>query len=339
MPRVLSFLLPTLALLLLTLQPASGKSQLEPENRIGGAESSLAMALWGESLSSLDVIREEPPEGYDIASDVRDGPNVYAYVRQNPWTSFDPEGLSSWWEWHWSDTGIFGKAWTIISSPAHVGYNTGVVITESVQKIYEIHDRDMRQFDMVRNGQMDDMQHESTRVDNTLQAVPPALTLALAAPGTTANLMVPETSGLEAIESTAIRTGSKAEEAFAGLRTRVSSTDKFTGKALESRMPLSRDLADGEYIFVVDKNGKAWVLPAEQRGVKHNSMVGAKEEVRAAGEMTKTGNKIDANARSGHFYGDDPLLGNETKTFERGVRKTIKDSGLSPGEISSDHHN
>ena len=25
-----------------------------------------------------------------------DGPNLYAYVRQNPWTSFDPEGLSVW---------------------------------------------------------------------------------------------------------------------------------------------------------------------------------------------------------------------------------------------------
>lgn len=22
-----------------------------------------------------------------------DGPNVYAYVKQNPWTGFDPEGL------------------------------------------------------------------------------------------------------------------------------------------------------------------------------------------------------------------------------------------------------
>ena len=31
--------------------------------------------------------------GYDVASDVRDGPNVYAYVKQNPWTSFDPLGL------------------------------------------------------------------------------------------------------------------------------------------------------------------------------------------------------------------------------------------------------
>jgi len=30
---------------------------------------------------------------YDLASDVRKGPNVYTYVVQNPWTMFDPLGL------------------------------------------------------------------------------------------------------------------------------------------------------------------------------------------------------------------------------------------------------
>lgn len=32
--------------------------------------------------------------GYDVASDVRDGPNLYAYCVQNPWTTWDPEGLA-----------------------------------------------------------------------------------------------------------------------------------------------------------------------------------------------------------------------------------------------------
>jgi hypothetical protein len=31
---------------------------------------------------------------YETALDVRDGPNVYAYVQQNPWTKFDPHGLN-----------------------------------------------------------------------------------------------------------------------------------------------------------------------------------------------------------------------------------------------------
>ena len=36
---------------------------------------------------------EAAARGYDCTVDVRDGPNVYAYVKQNPWTAWDPEGL------------------------------------------------------------------------------------------------------------------------------------------------------------------------------------------------------------------------------------------------------
>ena len=32
--------------------------------------------------------------GYDCTVDVRDGPNLYAYVKQNPWTAWDPHGLN-----------------------------------------------------------------------------------------------------------------------------------------------------------------------------------------------------------------------------------------------------
>ncbi|MDZ4289277.1 MAG: hypothetical protein U0984_15030 [Prosthecobacter sp.] len=41
---------------------------------------------------------EAGPWGYELASDVRDGPNVYAYVKQNPWTAWDPDGLA-WRNW------------------------------------------------------------------------------------------------------------------------------------------------------------------------------------------------------------------------------------------------
>ncbi|MBC2600998.1 hypothetical protein [Puniceicoccus vermicola] len=37
--------------------------------------------------------RENGDRSYDTASDVRNGPNVYTYVVQNPWTFFDPHGL------------------------------------------------------------------------------------------------------------------------------------------------------------------------------------------------------------------------------------------------------
>jgi hypothetical protein len=47
-------------------------------------------------LWDADGTRDAAPWSYDIALDVRNGPNLYAYVRQNPWTSFDPLGLESW---------------------------------------------------------------------------------------------------------------------------------------------------------------------------------------------------------------------------------------------------
>ena len=66
---------------------------------------------WGLKTASGDFFSEEPdyvgsgwPQtqqprrengdgSYDTASDVRNGPNVYTYVVQNPWTKFDPLGL------------------------------------------------------------------------------------------------------------------------------------------------------------------------------------------------------------------------------------------------------
>ncbi|MBV6500875.1 MAG: hypothetical protein CJBNEKGG_03363 [Prosthecobacter sp.] len=59
-------------LLLLAAAPASAVMDVQPRNH-----------AWEPSASS-----------YDLAPDVRDGPNLYAYVKQNPWTSFDPDGLA-----------------------------------------------------------------------------------------------------------------------------------------------------------------------------------------------------------------------------------------------------
>ncbi|MBL9178092.1 MAG: HNH endonuclease [Verrucomicrobiaceae bacterium] len=71
----MSRLFSTLALwllLLLAAQPASGVMSVQPRT-----------CTWAEF---------DP--GYDLASDVRNGPNLYAYVRQNPWTAWDPHGLN-----------------------------------------------------------------------------------------------------------------------------------------------------------------------------------------------------------------------------------------------------
>ena len=58
-------------LLLLAAAPASAVMDVQPRN-----------GTW-----------ELPASSYDLAPDVRDGPNLYAYVKQNPWSKFDAEGL------------------------------------------------------------------------------------------------------------------------------------------------------------------------------------------------------------------------------------------------------
>ena len=71
MSRLVSMFLLWL-LLLLAAAPASAVMDVQPRN-----------GTW-----------ELPASSYDLAPDVRDGPNLYAYVKQNPWTSFDPDGLA-----------------------------------------------------------------------------------------------------------------------------------------------------------------------------------------------------------------------------------------------------
>jgi hypothetical protein len=72
MSRLVSMLMLWL-LLLLAAAPASAVMDVQPRN-----------CTW-----------ELPASSYDLAPDVRDGPNLYAYVQQNPWSKFDPKGL------HW----------------------------------------------------------------------------------------------------------------------------------------------------------------------------------------------------------------------------------------------
>jgi hypothetical protein len=84
-------LLACLAVLLLCAQHASGRAVLQPENC---ARESFAISYWNYDASGLDFTGENCPFSYDLASDVCDGPNLYAYVQQNPWTGFDPHGLA-----------------------------------------------------------------------------------------------------------------------------------------------------------------------------------------------------------------------------------------------------
>jgi hypothetical protein len=74
----------TLLSLLLAATPASGVKCVQQKCSV--------------SLIAPDVftVSEAGPSGHDFAIGMADGPNLYAYVRQNPWTHWDPHGLSIW---------------------------------------------------------------------------------------------------------------------------------------------------------------------------------------------------------------------------------------------------
>ncbi|MBL9117109.1 MAG: hypothetical protein JNJ83_19040 [Verrucomicrobiaceae bacterium] len=84
----------TLGLLLLSAATsASGVMSVQPGNRTKGFSSPTTIALEADTFWIEDRTRGPAAYGYKLAEDVRDGPNLYAYVRQNPWSKFDPLGL------------------------------------------------------------------------------------------------------------------------------------------------------------------------------------------------------------------------------------------------------
>ena len=122
MRHVLSALL---LLLLLSVQQASGRAVLQPEN---GTGESYATHYWSEGASVQDDTGVNWPLGYDLVSDVCDGPNLYAYVQQNPWTKFDPDGLF----WAFAVDAAFA-AWDagqyFSGNISHAEYNQRMAIT------------------------------------------------------------------------------------------------------------------------------------------------------------------------------------------------------------------
>jgi hypothetical protein len=60
-----------------------------------------------------------------------DGPNEYCYVNQNPWTNFDPEGLSKSWKWGgWFD-------YTGVGTLIHADVDIGCLLSEGAEQFGE----------------------------------------------------------------------------------------------------------------------------------------------------------------------------------------------------------
>lgn len=84
-----------LSLLLFAAAPASAVMLRSEKTAVPGFfGSSWESASGDECPASQYRTRSGVDCSYEPALDVRDGPNLYAYVKQNPWTAFDPDGLA-----------------------------------------------------------------------------------------------------------------------------------------------------------------------------------------------------------------------------------------------------
>jgi uncharacterized protein RhaS with RHS repeats len=52
-----------------------------------------------------------------------DGPNLYAYVRQNPWTAFDPDGLAE------KKPGVFKRLWNKVKGKRHGQHHMNLLVS------------------------------------------------------------------------------------------------------------------------------------------------------------------------------------------------------------------
>ena len=106
-----------------------------------------------------------------------------------------------------------------------------------------------------------------------------------------------------------------------------------SGMHVDLRIPLSKAVAPGRYIYIVDESGMMWLGPIDE-SVKHSSLVPAGSLVRAAGHLAiKPGGVVHANSSSGHYMKDLPVLKSEEPAWRRALTKTIEAAKLKPGTL------
>ena len=109
-------------------------------------------------------------------ADFADGLNLYIYCQQNPWTKYDPEGLSSW-EWDWSDLNP-------IQAVLHVGFDVKSDMEDAGRAMDNAQANADRSAGKTSEQMLGAMNQRTQIVKN---ALPPIARLAASAPYTTLN--------------------------------------------------------------------------------------------------------------------------------------------------------
>ncbi len=107
----------SIRLLLIVCLLLCGRDKASAVAILGNSDSCVASSasMGSQSGRSFELIQEAPPLFSDDYLGFVDGPNLYAYVKQNPWTGFDPEGL-----WVEQQLPEWGKAvWKGLDATVH----------------------------------------------------------------------------------------------------------------------------------------------------------------------------------------------------------------------------
>jgi len=91
--RVLSSLLLVVLLLCGLVEHAGAVSTPPHKTASGSLDENPDKRAYFDPLLVVELQRDRELWGYDVVLDVDIGPNLYAYVNQNPWSKFDPLGL------------------------------------------------------------------------------------------------------------------------------------------------------------------------------------------------------------------------------------------------------
>ena len=124
-----------------------------------------------------------------------DGPNLYAYVRQNPWTKFDPHGLSE--SWPWLPRSAKDLALSLVFSPAtHIAYDIAVAswLDPGRKAVEQIGISEYEESILHTDGVIDDVEMVARMYRNFGVAGSNAAEAAINMPLTSANLRDPSAS-------------------------------------------------------------------------------------------------------------------------------------------------
>jgi len=129
-------------LLLCGMVEHAGAASTPPQKTASGSSSrNPDKYTYADPLLIVELQRDRELWGYDVVLDVDIGPNLYAYVNQNPWSKFDPLGLNQLYANQW-----FANKLTTPQTYRDLGHSVVNFFVEGYKQGGEAFDRGVSHF-------------------------------------------------------------------------------------------------------------------------------------------------------------------------------------------------